>query len=82
MIFEKFPSLEISRPEKFGGDINIESYDDLEKIYSSGKLHPADLKTAVAISLNTLLTPVRKHFLANAKARKLADQVKDFEITR
>ena len=82
IIFEKLKSLEIKRPEKFGGDLNIESYGELEKIYSSGKLHPADLKNSAAAAINELLEPVRKHFSTNAKARKLAEQVRGFEITR
>ncbi|MFH0987154.1 MAG: tyrosine--tRNA ligase, partial [Candidatus Micrarchaeota archaeon] len=81
-IFEKASSLQIKRPEKFGGDINIESYGELEKAYASGKLHPADLKAAVAAEINKLLEPIRKHFATNAKARKLAEQVKSFEVTR
>ncbi len=82
IIFEKAKSLSIKRPEKFGGDLNVESYSELEKLYSSGKLHPADLKAAVAAEMNTLLEPIRRHFSANAKARKLAEQVKSFEVTR
>ena len=82
MIFEKFSSMEIRRPEKFGGDLNIGSYGELEKLYSEGKLHPADLKGAVAGKINALLEPVRKHFSSNAKAKKLLEQVSSFEITR
>ncbi len=82
IIFEKTKSLEIKRPEKFGGDLNIESYSELENLYIGGKLHPADLKNAVATEINRLLEPARKHFTTNAKARQLAEQVKSFEITR
>lgn len=82
IIFERAESLQIRRPEKFGGDLSIESYKELENLYSSGKLHPADLKAAVAAEINKLLEPVRKHFATNAKARKLAEQVKSFEVTR
>ena len=82
IIFEKLDSLEIKRPEKFGGELNVESYSELEKIYSNGKLHPADLKGAVAQSINQLLEPARKHFSTNAKAKKLAEQVKSFKVTR
>ncbi len=82
IIFEKNESLQIKRPEKFGGDISMENYSELEKIYSEGKLHPADLKAAVATAINELLEPVRKHFSTNAKAKKLAEQVKSFEVTR
>ena len=51
--------LVIPRPEKWGGDIIIHSYDELEKIYGEGELHPMDLKMAVADSLIKILKPVR-----------------------
>lgn len=82
IIFEKLSPLQIKRQEKFGGDLNIESYYELEQVYSSGKLHPADLKKAVAEAINKVLEPIRQHFRTNAKARKLAEQVKGFEVTR
>jgi tyrosyl-tRNA synthetase len=82
IIFERLPSLEIKRPEKFGGDLIISSYKELEQLFAEGKIHPADLKSATTTAINTLLEPVRKHFSSNAKARKLAEQVKSFEITR
>lgn len=82
IIFEKFKVIEIKRPEKFGGNVNVESYDELERLYSEGKIHPADLKTVVAEKLNELLEPVRQHFITNAKARKLLEQVRSFEVTR
>ncbi|MFH1181831.1 MAG: tyrosine--tRNA ligase [Candidatus Woesearchaeota archaeon] len=82
IIFEKFKSVEIKRPEKFGGNLTIGSYGELEKIYAAGKLHPMDLKTAVASYINELIAPVRDHFEKNSKAKKLLEQVKGFEITR
>lgn len=82
IIFEKFKSLEIERPSKFGGNLSIGSYDELEEIYASGKLHPMDLKNAVAAHINELVEPVRKHFEKNAKAKKLLAQVKKFDVTR
>ncbi len=82
IIFENTKSFSIKRPEKFGGDLNLESYGALESLYSSGKLHPADLKTSVAAEINNLLEPIRKHFSTNTKARNLAEQVKGFEVTR
>ncbi len=82
IVFEKFAGFEIKRPEKFGGDLNIGGYGELEKSYSEGKIHPADLKNAVAEKLNELIEPVRKHFAANSKAKRLLEQVREFEITR
>ncbi|MBI2141251.1 tyrosine--tRNA ligase [Candidatus Woesearchaeota archaeon] len=82
IIFEKFDMLEISRPEKFGGDLTVEGYNELEKLYADGKVHPMDLKNAVAEKLNILIEPVRKHFSTNARAKGLLEQVRSFEITR
>lgn len=82
IIFEEFDSLEIKRPEKFGGDLSIESYDKLSEIFRQGELHPMDIKESVAESINKLIMPVRDHFKKNSKAKKLLEQVRSFEITR
>ncbi|MBI2330330.1 tyrosine--tRNA ligase [Candidatus Daviesbacteria bacterium] len=55
-------ALQIQRPEKFGGNITYTSYEDLEKDYADKKLHPMDLKNAVAEWLITRLEPARKYF--------------------
>lgn len=82
LIFERFKTMEIKRPEKFGGDLNIEYYTKLEKLFGEGKLHPMDLKNAVADYTNKMLEPVRKHFKKNAKANKLLSVVNKLEVTR
>ncbi len=82
VLFEKFDSIEIRRLEKFGEKLVLESYDELKRVYSTGELHPADLKLAVSDYLNELLRPVREHFEKNQKARKLLEQVKSFQVTR
>ena len=82
IIFDKAESIELKRPEKFDGNLRVESYKQLESLYSEGKIHPADLKAPVAINLNMLVEPVRKHFSTNARAKKLLEQVRSFEITR
>ncbi|OIO65519.1 tyrosine--tRNA ligase [Candidatus Woesearchaeota archaeon CG1_02_57_44] len=81
ILFERFPTLDIERPEKFGGDISYSSYMELELDYTAGNLHPADLKTAVARQLNELLEPVRKHF-ASGRPKELLEQVQSFQVTR
>ena len=50
----------IKRAEKFGGDISYDSYEKLEKDYLAKKLHPMDLKNAVADEVNKLLEPIRQ----------------------
>ena len=84
IIFEsgKFRAFEIDRPAKFGGNLSFEKYSELEKAYANGRIHPADLKKAVAFHLNELLEPVRRHFDKNDKARELLDKVNDLEVTR
>ena len=62
IFYEKDSSLSISRDEKFGGDVTYSSYEDLEKDYAEKKLHPMDLKTAVAKWLIAKLEPARKYF--------------------
>lgn len=62
ILFPKFESLEIKRPEKFGGNVSFESYEELEKNYSSGKLHPLDLKNAVAEYLEKIIAPIRRNY--------------------
>lgn len=54
--------LNVKRPEKFGGDLEYIKYSKLEKDYITGKLHPLDLKNAVAQELGKILEPVHKYF--------------------
>ena len=81
IIFEKQPELSITRPAKFGGELRIAGFDELAKTYAAGKLHPQDLKNAVATAINELLEPVRAHF-SKGKARQLLEQVQRFDVTR
>jgi tyrosyl-tRNA synthetase len=62
IIFPRIKSFKIKRPEKFGGDIEVKTYEELEKIYSSGKLHPLDLKNAVSEYLEGIISPIRKNW--------------------
>jgi len=58
---DKKETLIISRPEKFGGNLEYKDYKSLEKDFISKKLHPLDLKNAVAGELNKILTEIRKN---------------------
>lgn len=59
-IFTDQKTILIKRPEKFGGDLNLKQT-ELEQMYSSGELHPLDLKNAVANHLVEILEPVRSY---------------------
>jgi tyrosyl-tRNA synthetase len=48
LIFTNSPSLKIERENRFGGDVEFKSYGELEGAFVSKRLHPKDLKTAVA----------------------------------
>jgi tyrosyl-tRNA synthetase len=73
--------LEINRPEKFGGKITYCCYADLEKDFKDKKLHPMDLKNAVAESLIRLLEPARKHF-EQPKIKTMLEELEKMMITR
>jgi tyrosyl-tRNA synthetase len=81
IIFEKQKELVIERPAKFGGELVLKGFEELAKIYSAGKLHPMDLKKAVASAIDSYLEPVRKHF-SKGKPKQLLEQVQSFEVTR
>ncbi len=53
--------LTIERPEKFGGTVTYTSFEHLAGDFREGKLHPLDLKNAVAEWLVAALEPVRKY---------------------
>ncbi len=82
IIFERVDSMKIERPEKFGGNLTISSYEDLEKKFAAKEIHPQDLKVSVASELDKLLQPVREHFEKNPYAKKLLEEVKSFQVTR
>lgn len=54
--------IQIERKEEHGGDVTYNSYEHLEKDYVEKKLHPQDLKAAVAEWLIQKLEPARKYF--------------------
>jgi len=82
LIFEKFNVMEIKRHEKFGGDVVIENYKELENLYIEGKIHPVDLKNAVFHYINEMVGPVRDSFEKDAKLKKLLEIIRGFEVTR
>jgi len=59
LLFPKFEKLEIKKETKLG-NIIYNSYKDLEKDFLGKRLHPLDLKNAVAEYLEELIAPIRK----------------------
>lgn len=87
IVFDSFDRLGISevkieRPEKFGGNISLKTYDELEKTFAEKKVHPIDLKAVLIKYLDQLIDPVRRHFEENEEAKKLLEQVRSFQVTK
>ena len=57
----------IERPEKFGGNLDFDSYKELESAYLSGSLHPLDLKNGTASALYEVVLPMQDACSANPK---------------
>lgn len=62
IIFPKIKKLDIERPKRFGGNVSFSNYEELEKAYVKGDLHPADLKNTVTTELQKIIAPIRKNF--------------------
>jgi tyrosyl-tRNA synthetase len=82
IVFRAFRGVKIERDRRYGGDISFSSYTDLEKSYIEGKIHPLDLKNALAWHLDKLISPIRAHFEKDKKAKELYSFIKTQEITR
>ncbi|HNV01382.1 MAG TPA: tyrosine--tRNA ligase [archaeon] len=67
VITDKGKTFDVIRPEKFGGNISFKTYEELEKYYVEGKLHPMDLKTTVTKETDLLCEPIRKAFIGKEK---------------
>ncbi len=60
VVFPKFEKIEISRSEKYGGNLKFENYEELEKVFEAGKVHALDLKNTLSEYLEELIAPIRK----------------------
>ncbi|HEC89221.1 MAG TPA: tyrosine--tRNA ligase [Thermoplasmatales archaeon] len=61
-----FPELKgdvfrVERPEKFGGTLEFNDYEELEQAFIND-LHPLDLKNATAEYINRILEPIHEYF--------------------
>ena len=79
IVFAERGCLEIPRPTEYGGPETFESYEELERAYVEGKIHPLDLKNGVAEALTDILKPVRDYFSSHPKN---LERMMEMEITR
>ena len=87
ILFESLDRLQlqnivVDRPQKFGGPVILNSYENLARLFGEKQIHPLDLKSKAIELLDKLLEPVRRHFEENSYAKGLLEQVKNFQITR
>lgn len=52
----------LRRDGKYGGDVEVGGYGQLERLYVAGKVHPQDLKGNIVRFLSERLLPVREYF--------------------
>lgn len=62
IIFPHLNKLKITRDKKYGGNVEFKDYEKLEQDYTSGKLHPMDLKNAVSEELEKIIKPIRENW--------------------
>ncbi len=60
----------VDRKPEYGGPIEFECYEELEKAFVEGRLHPLDLKNAVAEELVKIVKPIREALLSDPVARE------------
>jgi tyrosyl-tRNA synthetase len=82
VVFHESETFKIERPAKFGGSVTFENYEELEKAYAEGTLHPMDLKSGVAEALAVTLEPVRRYFENDKAAKECMEVVQNLKVTR
>lgn len=76
MIFPANKILEVIRPEKFGGNKNYTTLEELKLDYFAGNLHPMDLKNAVAEVLIKWFLPICEYVQKNPAGLELVKEVR------
>jgi tyrosyl-tRNA synthetase len=82
VVFHETDTFKVERPAKFGGTVEFIGYPELQEAYGNGKLHPQDLKNAVAVELARILEPIRRHFETDKEAQQCLEAIKGAEVTR
>jgi len=59
-IFPNIGKMTIERSESHGGNVSYQNYEELERDYIKGEIHPLDLKNNTSRYLNDVLEPIRK----------------------
>jgi tyrosyl-tRNA synthetase len=73
LFWNRSHSFVIDRKPEHGGSVEFAVYEQLEKSFADGEIHPMDLKNTVAQEIVALLEPVRAHFEQSDVAAKKAE---------
>ncbi len=80
---ERKSPLIIEKPKEYGGEkIEIWTFEELCNLYKEGKIHPLDLKNAIAEEMIKKLEPIIKWFKDGEGARLLQELQDLIKITR
>ena len=82
LVYRERDEIVIPREQKYGGDLVLQGIDELLRVYKEGKLHPLDLKRAVAEELVDLLRPVSNWFQHGEGKALLEEAIQYIKITR
>ena len=73
IVFHEKDRITVERPERFGGDATYYGYDEVERDFAKGGLHPADLKRMVGAEVAGIVGAVRDTI---ALDEELADTIR------
>ena len=65
--------LEVERPSKFGGNVTYCEYEELMADFATKKLHPADLKRAVAELVVSVVSPIRESINLDSTVKNIIE---------
>ena len=65
VVFHEFDEFNVERPEKFGGNVSYSKFEELERDFLEGKLHPGDLKQTVGNYMIKIISPIREKLNLN-----------------
>ena len=59
VLFEFNDRIEIERPDKYGGNVSFDSYEELEVEFEAGTISSVDIKETMGVLLCKLIAPIR-----------------------
>lgn len=72
LLGDKNEKLIIERPEKFGGNMEFQTYEELEKAVKEKSIHPLDVKNTAAAQITNLLSEIESQRQELEELEKLA----------